>query len=392
MVLVLATDRSPVVSGSQPIRLADFMEANMEAILADWVAFAATCGPAGRAMDLVALRDHAADVLKGIIVDLRTPQTPTEQSEKSKGNAEAEPGAADTAAEIHGAGRAGSGFSMGEMVAEYRALRASVLRLWARACGTLTGAALEDMTRFNEAIDQALAESVRRFSIDLDHSREMFLAILGHDLRSPIGAVLTSSQFMLDTAELREPFLTLTSRIARAARRMNNLVSDLLDITRSRLGAGMPITRAPMDLGREAAHAVDEMRGAHPDAQIQYHASGALRGEWDCARITQVLTNLLGNAVQYGSPGMPIELTVFGDTSEVTVSVHNRGPAIPPEDLAGLFSPLKRLQPGEPSRRLSDNLGLGLYIAERIVTAHAGRIEVRSTPEAGTTFTVHLPR
>ncbi len=131
------------------MRLADFIEKNSEAILAEWVAFAETCGPAGQAMDLEALRDHAKEMLEAIVEDLRTPQTDAEQVAKSKGEADQTPGAPDTAAEVHGAGRAESGFSVAEMVSEYRALRASVIRLWTKAEGTLTGADLDDLMRFN---------------------------------------------------------------------------------------------------------------------------------------------------------------------------------------------------------------------------------------------------
>jgi len=375
------------------MRLADFIESNYEKILAEWVKFAATSGPAGKAMDLVGLRDHALEMLKNIVIDLRTPQTDKEQEEKSKGTAEpTEPGS-DTAAEVHGAGRAESGFTLGEMVSEYRALRASVIRLWTEECGSLgRGADFDDLMRFNEAIDQSLAESITRYTQDLDHSKEMFLAILGHDLRTPLGAVITSSQFMLDTRELREPHLTLTTRIARSARRMNHMVADLLDFTRSRLGTGIPIVREKMDLGKMAGHAVDEMTAAHPDRELRLDTSGDLKGEWDCARITQVLTNLLANAVQHGDSKAPVIVSVNGKPKEVVIGVHNRGSSIPSSDLHGIFNPLKRLKTAEGVPRDSSNLGLGLYIAERIITAHNGTIDVESSPEEGTAFTVHLPR
>jgi signal transduction histidine kinase len=374
------------------VRLADFIDSNTEPILAEWVAFAGSCGPAGGAMDLSALRDHAAAMLADIVADLRTAQTPEEQAEKSKGNAEPPSTSTETAAEVHGAGRAESGFTVGEMVSEYRALRASVIRLWTKANGTLVGADLDDLMRFNEAIDQSLAESITRYTGDIDYSREMFLAILGHDLRTPLGVVMMGSQFMLETGELVEPHLTLTRRIARSAKRMNAMVGDLLDFTRSRLGAGVPVTRRPMDIGKEASHAVDEIAAGNPGATVQFSASGALCGDWDCARVSQVLANLLGNAVQHGTPGAPIQVTVRGEPNEVVLCVQSRGPTIPQSDLPGLFGPFKRLHAGEGVRGPASSLGLGLYIAERIVTAHGGTIDVESTDAAGTSFIVHLPR
>ncbi len=371
--------------------LADFIAANTEAIIAEWVIFAATCGVAG-SMDRVELRDHAHEMLQGIVADLRTPQTDAEQVAKSKGEADGGTAVADTAAEVHGADRAESGFTIAEMVSEYRALRASVIRLWTRANGTLAGGDIDDLMRFNEAIDQALAESVSRYSSDIDRSKEMFLAILGHDLRTPIGAVITSSQFMLDTGELAEPHLGLTTRIVSSARRMNQMVGDLLDFTRSQLGAGVPIVRAPMDLGTQVSLAVDEMTAAYRQCNIALETSGDLTGEWDAARVHQVLTNLLGNAVHHGSAKAPIKVSVRGEPADVVLRVQNRGPAIDAADLPGLFSPFKRLKAGGAVGAATANLGLGLYIVDQIVTAHGGRVEVSSSEEAGTAFTVRLPR
>lgn len=374
------------------MRLADFIENNSEPILTEWVKFAETSGPAGRTMDLTALRDHAVEMLRYIVTDLRTPQTDTEQAEKSKGNAKPGPSGPDTAAEVHGAGRAGSGFTVGEMVSEYRALRASVIRLWTEASGNLTGADLEDLMRFNEAIDQSLAESITRYTQDIDRAKEMFIAILGHDLRTPLGAVIMASQFMLELGELQEPNVTLTTRTLRSARRMNQMVKDLLDFTRSRLGSGVPIVRRPMDLTKEAANAVDEISAAQPDSVLALETSGNLQGEWDSARVGQLLANLIGNAVQHGAAKTPITVTVDGGEKEVLLCVHNEGAPIPREDLPGLFGPFKRLRSGDAPASASSSLGLGLYIAERIVTAHGGTIDVNSSAATGTSFTVHLPR
>jgi signal transduction histidine kinase len=377
------------------MRLADFILANREPILAEWEAFARTCTPASGAMDITALRDHANEMLTVIAKDLATPQGESAQAEKSKGNAPSTEGEMVTAAEEHGAGRAESGFTMEQMVSEYRALRASVIRLWVQARGEeLKPADVEDLTRFNEAIDQSLAESVTRYTQDLDQSREMFLAILGHDLRTPLGAVFTSSRFMLDTKELQEPFLTLTTRIASSATRMVHLVGDLLDFTRSRLGGGIPIARAPMNMGKAVHDVVDEIAAAHPTRTIEIDARGELDGEWDCARISQVLANLIGNALEHGSAGTAVTVEVGGNDEEVCMAVGNHGTVIAADRLNGIFNPMKPREPAAnaPTSGPTANLGLGLYIAERIVTAHKGRIEVASSEAGGTTFTVHLPR
>jgi signal transduction histidine kinase len=374
------------------MRLADFIETNTDQILAEWVKFAASSGPAGNTMDLSALRDHAVEMLTTIVADLRTRQTASEQVEKSKGRAStADPGVI-TAAEVHGAIRAESGFTLGEMVSEYRALRASIIRLWTKACGSLTGDDLGDLMRFNEAIDQSTAESITRFMLDLDRSKEMFIAILGHDLRSPLNAVVMSTQFMLERGALEPADVDLATGALRSARRMNRMVGDLLDFTRSRLGSGVPIVRAEMDLAAAARHAVDEVATANPKSVVRINTSGDLRGSWDAARISQVLANLLGNAVQHGLPSEPITVTVEGEAKDVVLSVHNRGPTIPRSEIPRLFDPVKRLRRGEAPTSDGGNLGLGLYIAERIVIAHAGSIEVDSSNEKGTRFTIRLPR
>ncbi len=374
------------------MRLADFIEGNTEPIIAEWVTFAETCGPAGGTMDLAALRDHAVEMLQHIVVDLRTPQTDAEQAKKSKGQAQPSDEEADTAAEVHGAGRAESGFTVGEMVSEYRALRASVIRLWTNANHTLTGDDFEDLMRFNEAIDQSLAESITRYTEDIDQSKQMFVAILGHDLRTPLGTVVTAAQFMIDTGELAEPHGSLMLRIVRSARRMNRMVGDLLDFTRGQLGSGVPIVRADMDLAKEASDAVEEMATAHPESRLKLNTSGDLRGSWDANRIGQVLSNLLGNAVQHGLPGATISVTARGEAREVVLQVHNSGKAIPRAELPGLFSPFKRLGEGTVVGTASSSLGLGLYIVDRIVAAHGGSIDVKSSDDAGTFFTVRLPR
>ena len=374
------------------MKLGDFIVANREPILMEWEAFARTCAPASAAMDLSALRDHANEMLSVIAKDLETPQTKDEAADKSKGESPDDRGTT-TAAEQHGAGRAESGFTVDQMVAEFRAMRASVLRLWTKSKGALDAEDIDDVTRFNEAIDQSLSESVARYTQNLDHSKEMFLAILGHDLRTPLGAVLMSSEFMLETKELREPHLTLTTRIQSSARRMQHLIGDLLDFTRSRLGGGIPIVRATMSIDKAVHEVVDEIAAAHPDRSFQIEARTGQRGEWDCKRLSQALTNVIVNAIDHGSNGGVVKVTVESDQKEISIAVHNNGPAIPASELNGIFNAMKTTHNGtDGSSGHQSNLGLGLYIAERILHAHNGCIDVESSDAKGTTFTMRLPK
>jgi signal transduction histidine kinase len=371
-------------------RLSDFIRENTEEILSEWETFARGL-PMGGSMDIVALRDHAKEMLGVIALDLETPQTRRQQADKATGNQDASERTAPTAAQEHGAGRAESGFTVGHMVSEFRALRASVMRLWARRQPDVAVAMeLEDITRFNEAIDQAIAESITRHTHEIGVSKERFLAILGHDLRTPLGAIITSTKFMLDTDDLREPYLTLVTRVASSARRMNQMVADLLEFTRTRFGDSIPIVRTETDVRKILHDVVSEVTATYPSSTLQIETTGELLGQWDPDRLTQALTNLVGNAVHHGSERSPIRVAARGEPNEVVISVHNEGPAIPKTQLRQIFQAMKHARPdGARDRR---HLGLGLYIVDKIVAAHGGSIDVRSSRAQGTTFTVHLPR
>ena len=372
-------------------RLAGFIRDNTESILAEWETFARGL-PLGGAMDIAALRDHAEEMLAVIAADLSTPQTPAQQAAKAQGRSDAEGQQSSTAAQAHGAGRAESGFTVEHMVSEFRALRASVIRLWTQKQGHASQADLQDMIRFNEAVDQAIAESIATYTRDVRDSKDRFLAILGHDLRTPIGAVVTSMRFMLDTGDLPEPHRALASRMERTARRMNRLVADLLEFARTRFGEVIPIVAANMDAARMVDDIAAEVRSSYPACVINVRATGDTHGCWDCERLTQAITNLVSNAVHHGIDGAPIELEADGSSGEVVViSVRNQGPAIAVDRMARLLDGMKSLGAlrGGGDRR---HLGIGLYIVDKIVRAHRGSITAQSSTEHGTTFAVHLPR
>ena len=381
------------------MRLSEFLLTHHEQILTEWVVFARSCRPGTdtdrlptAGLDDAALRDHASEILDAIAADLNTPQTKSEQADKSEGKSDAEPQstAPDTAAQSHGAARAHSGFSVEQMVSEYRALRASVIRLWVDAVGELALQDLDDLIRFNEAIDQSLAESTSRFTQDLDHSREIFLGMLGHDLRNPLGAIIGSAHVIVNSNEIPERVLKSASLIVSSGQRMNALVGDLLDFTRSRLGGGIPIVRADVDLVAVCRHTVEEIAALHPQRAVNFETTGPLRGQWDEARVSQALSNVIGNAIEHGSDRTPINVTLHGDAEAVELAVQNRGPVIAASELDRVFAPMHRID-GDNLGMPTSNLGLGLYITERIVAAHHGTIGVVSSAEKGTTFTIRLP-
>jgi signal transduction histidine kinase len=373
-------------------RLPDFIRSNTEPILAEWETFARSL-PLGDSMDIAALRDHAKEMLGVMATDLGAAQTPEEQANKAQGRLDAA-GAlqAPTAAQAHGAGRAESGFTVEQMVSEFRALRASVIRLWTRAQQQAGPTDLEDMTRFNEAVDQAIAESITTYTRELRRSKDRFLAILGHDLRTPIGALVMSTRFILDTGDgLSDPHRMLVTRMEATARRMNRLVADLLEFTRTRFGEGIPVVASAMDAGRMLEDVAAEVRSSYPTSAVSVRTTGDLRGSWDCERLSQAITNLVSNAVHHGTEGAPIEIEAEGSADALVVSVRNQGPAIALEQLDRIFDETTAL---DAPRAGGDrrHLGLGLYIVAKIVHAHRGSITARSSAVEGTMFTIRLPR
>jgi signal transduction histidine kinase len=383
----------PGTSAHEPLaapRLAQFIRARAEPILGEWETFARSL-PSGGAMDVAALRDHAKEMLLVIAADLERPQSALAQNEKARGGRDAAEARDTTAAQEHGTGRAGSGFTVGQMVAEFRALRASVTRLWLADVPAEARSDLTALIRFNEAIDQAIAESVSRFSQVLARTQERFLAILSHDLRTPLGAIITSTQFMLDQGGLEEPNRTLVARASSSARRMNQMVLDLVEFTRTRLDDAIPVVRTNVD-GRRLVHdVVMEIAASYPDSIVRVETGGDLSGSWDADRLAQALTNLVANAIQHGASGSPIQVSAHGSGEQVTLSVHNEGPPIPAERQAAIFQEGQRVgeRPAPADRR---HQGLGLYIVERIVAAHGGSVFVHSSLAEGTTFTIRLPR
>lgn len=370
-------------------RLSTYIRENTEEILSEWERFARGL-PGGETMDIVALRDHAKEMLRVIAGGLEAPQIPDALVDRAMGDRGTGERRTSTAAQAHGADRAESGFTVGEMVSEFRALRASVTRLWIRDRPRQAETDFADLMRFNEAIDQAIAESIIRFTQEVDRTRDRFLAILGHDLRTPLGVITMSSQSLLDFCELAEPAHTMVTIMSRSARRMNQMVQDLLEFTRTRLGDRIPLERAEMDMRGLLDDVVAEVAASYPRCDVRIDASGDLHGTWDRARLAQALTNLVGNAVQHGTTTSPILVSARGSAGDVAIAVHNEGPAIPRDELASIFEAMTH--GGGDQKRDRRHMGLGLFIVDQIVTAHGGTVGVESSDSEGTTFTVRLPR
>jgi len=220
--------------------------------------------------------------------------------------------------------------------------------------------------------DQLLAETQRYARL-----MEVFIGVLTHDLRNPLTAIITASHMLKDEQDFR-----VAMRIRQSADRMGRMIDQLLDFSRIKMGAGLPLDTRQIDLAPLGRMVLGELQAAYPDRRLTIHERGSLWGSWDRDRLAQLLSNLGGNACQHGDD--PIEISLDGsDPTVVRIAIKNSG-SIPDELIGDLFEPGAR-------RGSSGGLGLGLYIAQQIAAAHGGSIQVTSS-ETTTRFLVEMPR
>jgi len=373
------------------VDLSTFIRSNEEPIIREWEEFAKTLLPAAENLDRDSLRDHIRALLTFIADDLESSQTHLEQSDKSMGKGPEANGYFDSAAQIHADVRFMDGFDLIQMVSEFRALRASVIKLWNKQhIGTTEG--FDDATRFHEAIDQIVMESLVRYNNNVNRARNLFLGALVHDMRSPLAAVSNSAQVLTLSKNLDERQKKLAAQIERSTASLIQLVTHLIDATHVQLGKGVAVTPAQMDMAEAVSDAVRQAQAAHPDRSITLKIEGELTGKWDASRINQVMSNLIGNGIKHGAASSVISVIAKGDPERVTLSVHNEGDPIPSESQNVIFQPLIRGSGDRQAESSSTSLGLGLFICKEIVNGHGGEISVASTAKEGTTFIVSLPR
>lgn len=373
------------------MRLSLFIKTHAEAILRAWDEFAATVTHDGHLLDKKSLRDHAGEILAEIATDLEQPQTAAEQADKAKGQVDRVPGQVDTAAETHADTRMVSGFAIDAMITEYRALRASVVQLWtAEGLGQDPANDMRDLIRFNEAIDQAIAESVGRYTEQTKRSTDLFIGILGHDIRNPLGTISMSAQYLVQSGKLPA---SAAEAIINSVVRINNVIEHVVDFTRAQSEGLMPIHPKPGNLATQFAKIMEETRVRNPQSLLRMESSGNFEGSWDEGRMGQLLSNLLSNAISYGDRKEAVTVRLWEQADHVAFSVHNRGAAISPEEQAQIFKPLIRgFAPDRGEHKVPNGLGLGLFICQEIVRAHGGNIRLTSDESRGTVFTVELPR
>ncbi|RRV06883.1 sensor histidine kinase [Pseudomonas sp. v388] len=217
--------------------------------------------------------------------------------------------------------------------------------------------------------------------------REQFIAVLGHDLRNPLFAINASAELLLRRS-LDDKSRGIVQHILTSGTRATQLVDDVLDFARGRLGSGIPLSLHDCD-GLEATleHVISEVQRVHPHRRIESSIDTLMRIRCDHERIAQLLSNLVSNAITHGDTEGSVQVWAGVGGDRFLISVTNQGAAIPPDVLARLFMPYSRPVTDEPQ----SGLGLGLYIASQIAIAHKGRIDVISTREQGTTFIFSMP-
>lgn len=372
------------------MRLFDFILENLEPILQAWEDFARTIETPGADLDNEALRDHAEQMLRAIASDLQTKQTKREQADKSQGKAPMND--EETAAETHAMTRLMAGFTINQMVSEYRALRTSVVSQWMKQVKDGTPINVDDIIRFQEAIDQALAESIASYSRAVEASRNVFLGILGHDLRTPLGAIMLGADMLRRSEGASARTTKISNQIYTSVQRARKIVGDLLDLTRCQMGPGIPVKTANIDLFPLCERVVEEVRAFHPKVEVLFLAEASIKGEFDGARIEQVFSNIICNAIQHGDNQLPIEVELGLLENFAIFTVHNSGEPIPEDALPFIFNPLGRFyQRSTSDHEPIEGLGLGLFIASEIVASHNGSIHITSDSSRGTTFLVKLP-
>jgi signal transduction histidine kinase len=364
------------------VRLSDFIRTHAEEIAKEWEAFARTCSPAAAKMNVDQLRDHILPLLHFVAGDMDAPQTGFEQSEKAQGRQPPTKVAASEAEE-HAALRIIDGFTVDQVIGEFRALRASILRLWIKHRSADIQTDPTQITRFNESIDQMVSESVGRHghleSQAREHStrRDAFLATLSHELRGPLAAIANGVNIVTASAATHASLAPVAAMMSRQARHLRRLLDDLLDFARIS-GNRLSISCAPTDIRQCVQDAVDaNCEGLTQGTHILKLdiPEGPLVGQIDCTRVVQVIAILLNNAVKYSPAGSRIDVSLTRDADSALISVRDEGIGIAAEMLPRIFDAFYVTNENDLARH---GLGIGLWLARKLVELHAGTIVVKS--------------
>lgn len=353
--------------------LAGFLRANREVIMCEWHARAEQL-PSARGLSRQGQRDHIPQLLDAMAEAI-------ERGDTSSVSLEQLP-------LLHADHRLSQDFGLREVVAEYRLLRRVVMDVYAAQATDMPAesrARLPPLLTFNENIDHAITDAVDHYTLQRERTREYFVGMLSHDLRDPLNTLSLGTEMLLRGDRRDENERALLERMRASAQRMSRLIADMLDVTRSRLGGGLPITPGPADLGEIVCTTVDELAAGQPDRRIECRAPAAaadLSGQWDAMRLGQAVSNLVANALKHGAD--PIRVTTDDEGERVALEVANAG-EIPVELRERVFEPFS-------TRDASAGTGLGLFIVAEIARVHGGELMLVPDTPGETRFRLELPR
>jgi len=358
--------------------LADILRSRRAEILSRWERAVLADPALGEAQRISTpeLRDHVPTLLDGIAKGL-------DESRASEEATAVRDIAMSVLPRSHALQRIADGYSVRAVLHELEHLRSEVVR----TAGDEGAVDRRGVLFFHLAIDECMSIAVVEMETAATMERERFVGVLGHDLRTPVSAIKMAGALLAQDppSEQRRLF---ADKILRAADRMNEMIGSLVDFASARAGT-IALERRLGSLRSICVEVVDELRLAHAGRVVAFAAEGDGLGEWDAARMSQVVANLIGNALKYSPPTTPVSASLREREDRIELAVHNEGAPIPEEEQPDIFAPFRR---GKGKRSGADGIGLGLFIAHEMVRAHGGDIALRSEPGAGTTFTISVPR
>jgi len=370
------------------MRLSKFIRANPDDIERAWEDFARSLTLFAADLSGTILRDHLREILAAIADDMDSLQTSAQQQAKSKGHGP-RGGTLDLVTALHSHARLISGFNLEHAISEYRALRSSILFLWVRSAPKKEDIELSEVTRFNETIDQAIAELVRQYANKDEVLNDRFVGVLTHELRNPLNTITLAAK-MLDASPLAKLQHENVARIHKNVGRITRMMDDLAILVRTRTSVGLPLSKESLDMGAIAEETLEEVKLFNPNALFKIEKIGDLTGTWDKLRLQQMIFNLASNAVTHSSD-KEARILIREADSDVVFTISNRSEPISEDEQQHIFEPFVHKATSVPAQP-SSGLGLGLFVVREIVEAHDGSIEVVFNEGEGTTFRVRLPR
>ena len=331
--------------------------------------------------DVETLEDHLREILDVVSSDLAQPQSRSSSIEKSLNLSHA----TCTPSAEHGVARAKSGLLASQLACEFRALRSSVLRLWGDECEVVSTTP-DDITRFNEAVDQAITESLVAHEVEVESWRQTFLGVLGHDLRGPLNAATLCAALL--KKEVAPSLARHAAVLTRSLSRIGTMLDSLLELNRATHGVGMHLSKKKADLFQECVCELELLQAVYPITSLEVKGNSAF-GEFDVSKVREAFANLVSNAIKHRDDAKDPQIRVYELDSDLVLSVENSGD-IAGEDINHIFEPFKS---GSFSQRSVDtpHLGLGLFITQQIAKAHDGEVSVTSK-DGVVKFMMTLPK